>query len=127
MHLVISYLSYVQNGSTFGQDMLSIKYSNLSKKKSIFYIVGTSLEYIKACIEKCSGLHNTSRFVQFEVFYRIFSLLNVLSFLRSGTKPRLIERFLGLDQVYVNENGQRRFDTKYQTRELLWNGFIVSV
>lgn len=107
--------------------MLSIKYKNLSKQKKLLYTIATSLEYVKSCIEKCRPGHDVNRIIfQIEVFCRICNLLNIICFLRNGTKPRLVERFLSLDQVYAHENGQRRFETKYQTRELLWNGFIVS-
>lgn len=117
----------MRNGSTFGQDMLSIKYKNLSKKKNFFYVILTSLDYVKSCIEKYSLDGNLNNHIfRVEVFCRICSLLNIMSFLRNGTKPRLVERFLALEQVYAHENSQRRFETKYQTRELLWNGFIVS-
>lgn len=47
-------------------------------------------------------------------------------FLRHGEKPLLVERILGLKQVYKSATPPRMFESKYLARELLWNGFIVS-
>lgn len=47
-------------------------------------------------------------------------------FLRRGEKPLLVERILGLKQVYKSATPPRMFENKYLARELLWNGFIVS-
>lgn len=48
------------------------------------------------------------------------------AFLRHGEKPLLVERILGLKQVYKSATPPRMFENKYLARELLWNGFIVS-
>lgn len=50
--------------------------------------------------------------------------LNISLFLRNGEMPRLIERFLGLRQIYAKDHAHRHYEDKYMTRELLWNGFI---
>lgn len=48
-------------------------------------------------------------------------------FLRRGEKPLLVERILRLKQVYKSATPSRMFENKYLARELLWNGFIVSI
>lgn len=58
---------------------------------------------------------------------KLLDFINISIFLRNGVKPLLIERILGLNQVYATENAQRHFESKYLVRELLWNGFIVSI
>lgn len=121
------YYSVTQSGSTFGQNLLSIKYKNLSSIKTVFYFLSGFLSYFKYRLEHLSvkfGLSDT--LFKINVFYKISDLLNLTWFLLNGKKPRIIERVLALDQEYTYGTAQRKFHSKYLERELLWNGFIVS-
>lgn len=117
----------MQSGSTFGQNLLSIRYDNISTAKKILYFLSVFLTYIKNKLELVNPGHQLNHTLfKLDVFYKIFHVLNLTWFLRNGAKPQIIERLLGLNQVYAHERAQRKFDSKYLGRELLWNGFIVS-
>lgn len=127
LRAAVIYWSVVQSGSTFGQDLLSVRYKNLSSTKKVLYFLSAFSSYLKAKLELFNlGRGLNDLLFRIDVFYKIFNLLNVTWFLQNGKKPQLIERLLGLEHVYAHEGAQRRFDSKYLGRELLWNGFIVS-
>lgn len=119
--------SILNNGSTFGQLLLNIQYENMSKTKMILYLFFNCLDYVKTRCELSRPSHyvNNKLFKLF-ILYKILDFINISAFLRTGTKPRLIERILGLNQIYRSESAPRTFQSKYMARELLWNGFIVS-
>lgn len=126
INVAVIYCSVVQSGSTFGQNLLSIRYDNISHTKKILYLLSGFLSYIKVKIELLSPGHQVNDLLfKIDAFYKVFHLLNLTWFLRDGAQPRVVERFLGLDQVYTHEGAQRQFGSKYLGRELLWNGFIV--
>lgn len=117
----------MQSGSTFGQNLLSIRYDNISKTKKILYLLSGFWGYAKLKCEHFNPGNKINDLIfKIDAFYKVFHLLNVTWFLRDGVMPKVIERFLGLNQVYAHEGAQRKFDSKYLGRELLWNGFIVS-
>lgn len=116
----------MQSGSTFGQNLLSIRYDNISNTKRILYLLSGFLNYIKVKMDVLKpGSSLGDLFYKIDAFYKVFHLVNLTCFLRNGSKPQVIERFLGLNQVYAYEGAQRQFNSKYLGRELLWNGFIV--
>lgn len=116
----------MQSGSTFGQNLLAIRYDNISSTQKLLYFLSGFLSYIKDKIEFLNPGRTLNDFMfRIDAFHKFFHLLNLTWFLRNGAKPRLIERLLDLNQVYAHEGAQRKFDSKYLGRELLWNGFIV--
>ncbi|XP_057653092.1 peroxisome biogenesis factor 2 [Diorhabda carinulata] len=117
--------SVVKHGATFGQQLLSIKYDNMSSVQRVMYLLGHCLTYVKNKFEllrPSHGINNT--LFKLDTVMKLLDFINLSAFLRNGVKPLLIERFLGLNQIYSSDNAQRRYDSKYLARELLWNGFI---
>lgn len=128
LHLGIIYNSVVRSGSTFGQQLLSIKYENISGFQKVLYLFGNCFDYLKVKLEWWNPSHGINNAIyKLDLIRKILDFINISIFLRYGTKPLLIERFLGLNQVYASENVQRTYTSKYLARELLWNGFIVSI
>lgn len=127
LRLTLLYNSVVRNGSTFGQQMLSIKYENISGLQKTVYLIGNCFDYVKTKLEWWNPSHSINNTIyKIDLFRKILSFINLTFFLRTGTKLLLIERVLGLKQVYASENIQRQYNSKYLARELLWSGFIVS-
>ncbi|CAH1105099.1 unnamed protein product [Psylliodes chrysocephalus] len=125
LRLLILNNSVLKNGSTFGQQLLSIKYEDISMTKRLLYLFGSCLDYVKTRFEMWMPTHDMNN-VLFKIYMiaKLLDFINISIFLRNGVKPLLIERILGLNQVYATENAQRHFESKYLVRELLWNGFI---
>ncbi|XP_056635021.1 peroxisome biogenesis factor 2 [Diorhabda sublineata] len=117
--------SVVKHGATFGQQLLSIKYDNMSSVQRVMYLLGHCLTYVKNKFELLRPSHGMNN-ILFKLYMvmKLLDFINLSVFLRNGVKPLLIERFLGLKQIYSSDNAQRRYDSKYLARELLWNGFI---
>ncbi|KAG5897514.1 hypothetical protein JTB14_030011 [Gonioctena quinquepunctata] len=125
LRLLILNNSVLKTGSTFGQQLLSIKYQNVSTTQHVLYLMTNCLEYIKTKLEIWKPSHDINNTI-FKIYtvLKLADFINLSIFLRSGVKPLLIERVLGLTHVYATENAQRQFESKYLARELLWNGFI---
>ncbi|KAL1497658.1 hypothetical protein ABEB36_008581 [Hypothenemus hampei] len=117
--------SIFNKGSTFGQQLLSIRYKNMTTlQKSLYLILATS-DYVKTKCETSSPSHKVNSVIfKIYILIKILDFVNISLFLKTGVKPRLIERLLGLNQEYATENQARTFESKYMARELLWNGFI---
>lgn len=127
LHLALIYNSVVKSGSTFGQQLLSIRYESISGFQKVLYLFGNCFDYARVKIEWLNPSHKINNAMyKIDLIRKVLDFINISIFLRHGTKPLLIERFLGLKQVYAKENVQRHFASKYLARELLWNGFIVS-
>ncbi|KAJ3654836.1 hypothetical protein Zmor_013994 [Zophobas morio] len=117
--------SVCRSENTFGQQLLSVKYSNLSGTKKVLYVLGSCFEYVKNRLEMWNPSHKINNLTfKIQTVLVIMTFINMSIFLRNGVKPQLIERLLGLNQVYATENAPRHFESKYLARELLWNGFI---
>ncbi|KAJ8935576.1 hypothetical protein NQ318_000843 [Aromia moschata] len=125
LQLAILKYSLLNNDNTFGQQLLSIKYENISYTKKILYIIGNCLGYAKNKLELWRPTHDiNNKIFNIYAILQLLHFINLSIFLHNGVKPLLIERVLGLTQVYAIENAQRQFESKYLARELLWNGFI---
>ncbi|KAJ8918428.1 hypothetical protein NQ315_008125 [Exocentrus adspersus] len=125
LHFIIMKYSVLNKGSTFGQQLLSIKYDNISYTKRILYTIATGLGYVKNKLELSKPSHDINNIVfNLYTIIKFLDFINLSVFLRNGTKPLLTERVLGLNQVYTSEAHQRQYESKYLARELLWNGFI---
>ncbi|XP_060532676.1 peroxisome biogenesis factor 2 [Cylas formicarius] len=126
LRLAIIKYSLFNKNATFGQDLVNIKYSNLTGTRKVLYLFTHISSYIKKRCELSRPFHYMNVF-NFRVYtvWEILHLLNLSLFLRSGSKPKLIERILGLNQVYDKKDiSPRLHQSKYLARELLWNGFI---
>lgn len=124
---VILWYSILKCNSTFGQQLLSIKYNNITSFKKLLLSAGIFIEYL---MDKSQSSDNNIltkfKLAKLRDIVQIFKFLNISLFLRSGLKPRLKERILGLEILYSSENIQRQYSSLYMTRELLWDSFIVS-
>lgn len=117
----------MRHGSTFGQQLLSIKYESISGFQKGLYVFGNCFDYVRAKFEWWNPSNRINNLMyRLELIIKILDFINLSIFLRNGTKPHLIERLLHLKQVYATENIRREFTSKYLARELLWNGLIVS-
>ncbi|CAH1980046.1 unnamed protein product [Acanthoscelides obtectus] len=125
LKLALTYNSVVKSGSTFGQQLLSIKYNQISPTQKALYLISECLDYVRVKLDMWKPTHRiNSTIFNIYVLIKMLEYVNLSMFLLSGEKPLLIDRVLGLQQVYAIENGQRQFGSKYLARELLWNGFI---
>lgn len=124
-------------GSTFGQQLLNLRYSNLTGAKSVLYLAFTVLpDYAEArapavrFVSPGDGHHRPapglSRVLEGAVYlFKAYELFNLLSFLHRGTQPRLIERLLGISSTAaLAVQTPRNIGYSYMTRELLWHGLI---
>ncbi|XP_019871762.2 peroxisome biogenesis factor 2 [Aethina tumida] len=126
--LAILNYSIVKQGSTFGQQLLSVKYDNIPIYKRYLYVIGSTLGYIKDKCEIWKPSHEINRHISLVyTILKFLDFINLSVFLRNGVKPLLIERILGLNQVYSRDNVRRHYESKYLARELLWNGFIEMI
>ncbi|KAF5283933.1 hypothetical protein FQR65_LT13694 [Abscondita terminalis] len=120
--LILNY-SVMRGGNTFGQQLLAIKYENMTSTKGILYTIFSCINYLPK-INLMTHFPNCFKIIfQLEVFFKVCAFINMTYFLKTGKYPHLIDRILGLNQVY-GHNVERTFGSKYLARELLWNGFI---
>ncbi|KAJ8926308.1 hypothetical protein NQ314_021324 [Rhamnusium bicolor] len=120
LHIAILKYSILNSGNTFGQQLLSIKYNDISSTKKILYVIFSCLDYIKSKLEFWVPSHDINNTIfNLCTIIKLLDFINLSVFLRNGAKPLLIERILGLTQVYASENTQRQYESKYLARELL--------
>lgn len=125
--------SLIKNRATFGQQLLAIKYDNMSNNKLLLYgILTHGVNYIKDRIHTINSevIHDfnvTKLLDRLEGLLLLVNLINFLNFLRTGEKPSLVDRILDLKQTstvkrYLNNNIY-----SFMQREILWHTFIVSI
>lgn len=107
---------------------MSLQYSNINNQKKVFYVFGDIYDYIQERITELLGPNQwLYKFVvAVNSLVIVAKFINMSLFLRTGKYPTLKERILRLEHEYVGNNMQRYYTSKYMTRELLWNGLIVS-
>lgn len=116
------------NDCTFGQQLLLIKYDNLTTFKKTLYMLLSSSSYFREKFAYWKPSHRINKiFDLIEGIYKILHFINLSVFLKTGTMPSLIDRILGLNQIYSVKFAPRAQTSKFLTRELLWNGMIVSL
>nr|XP_018917498.1 PREDICTED: peroxisome biogenesis factor 2-like [Bemisia tabaci] len=128
LNLIIWKMSVLQSQSTFGQQMLSLKYSQgtFSTHKGYALLILQMLnDFWRLKIERISNhFPHVKQFVHWvDVTMDVLRLTNFLVFLRNGDYPTLTNRLLGLKIVSVARS-PRMIGYNYMTRELLWHGFI---
>ncbi|XP_044743742.1 peroxisome biogenesis factor 2 [Chrysoperla carnea] len=122
--------SLIKNRATFGQQLLAIKYDNMSNNKLLLYgILTHGVNYIKDRIHTINSeaIHDfnvTKLLDRLEGLLLLVNLINFLNFLRTGEKPSLVDRILDLKQTstvkrYLNNNIY-----SFMQREILWHTFI---
>lgn len=127
---LIWYHSLRRGSSTFGQELLNLKYANFSQKKAFLYFLLTALpKYVQERLIESqfvviprnkirSSLEWSANIIHFLEF------LNLLLFLNRGTQPNLIEKSLGISSQPALLHKPRSIGYSYMTRELLWHGLI---
>ncbi|KAJ0179796.1 hypothetical protein K1T71_004387 [Dendrolimus kikuchii] len=114
--------------STFGQEMLSLKYKKdyFSTSKLYWYYGYTiGLKYLKerAIYSFTSNTNIQNIIHKLETFQMIGDILNFLRFIQSGKYPLLIDFILGLELTADKLTREDLTDFSW-TRELLWHNFI---
>lgn len=120
--------SIYDKASSFGQQMLSLKYKteNLTKTKLYWYFVYTvALKYFRDRA-MYSFTYNTkiqNFLTNMETFQLVGDILNFLQFINSGKHPALIDFILGL-QLTADKLTREDLTDFSWTRELLWHNLI---
>ncbi|XP_053602719.1 peroxisome biogenesis factor 2 [Plodia interpunctella] len=120
--------SFYNKKSTFGQEMLSLKYKtdNITSSKLYWYFgYRIGLKYIKdrALYSFTSNIRVQNVIHKIETFQLIGDILNFLRFIQSGKYPLLIDFILGLELTADKLTREDLTDFSW-TRELLWHNFI---
>ncbi|KAK2581237.1 hypothetical protein KPH14_008030 [Odynerus spinipes] len=132
LRILIWNFSLRSKGSTLGQQMLDLHYSNLNKGKSFLYLVFKLVpKYVKDRVID-SGIASSPRVPRKFKFYvrwmvgiiHLLKLVNLIVFLHRGSQPLLIERLLNISSVSKAPNKPRNIGYSYMTRELLWHGLM---
>uniref|UniRef100_A0A182QNH2 RING-type E3 ubiquitin transferase (cysteine targeting) n=1 Tax=Anopheles farauti TaxID=69004 RepID=A0A182QNH2_9DIPT len=115
--------------ATFGQQMLSIAYERdqlPARKLALHYVLTTVLPYAKEnCQYRLTGWSRLQKLVQFvENALVLFNLVNFFKFLRSGTRPSLVDCVLRINYRSLDGAKRRNIGYSYMTRELVWAGFM---
>ena len=129
---LIWYYSLRKGNSTFGQQLLNLKYENLDRKKAVlFFLLSAFSKYaeerlIESQFVIISQNNNKVRsFLEWTAnIIQLLEFLNLLLFLHRGTQPHLIERLLGIFSQSASTHKPRSIGYSYMTRELLWHGLI---
>uniref|UniRef100_A0A182NP91 RING-type E3 ubiquitin transferase (cysteine targeting) n=1 Tax=Anopheles dirus TaxID=7168 RepID=A0A182NP91_9DIPT len=115
--------------ATFGQQMLSIAYEKdqlPTRKLALHYLLTTVLPYAKESsqyrLTRWSSLQKVVQLVENALV--LFNLVNFFKFLRSGTRPSLVDCLLGINHRSLDGAKRRNIGYSYMTRELVWAGFM---
>ncbi|XP_032511078.1 peroxisome biogenesis factor 2 [Danaus plexippus] len=116
------------NKSTFGQQMLSLKYKpdNFARSKLYWYFVyAIGLKYLRdrALYSFTSNTRVQNFLSKIETFQLVGDILNFLRFIQSGKHPALIDFILGLELTADKLTREDLTDFSW-TRELLWHNLI---
>lgn len=120
--------SIVNQQSTFGHQMLSLKYvpENFSKNKLYWYYAYTILfKYLRErAIYSYTSNTKVQNFVyKLETLQIVADILNFCRFIQTGKYPSVIDFILGLHLTAENLTREDLSDFSW-TRELLWHNFI---
>lgn len=126
-------LSVEKNNSTFGQQLLHLKYSNDSKLGNLkilalLTIVGPYLKerlLNSASASEDSSLRKAGQLLEgIETSIKLLNILTFIRFLWRGGAPSFLELILQLKPVSTIPQSKRNVGYSYMTRELIWHGFI---
>ncbi|XP_032228555.2 peroxisome biogenesis factor 2 isoform X1 [Nematostella vectensis] len=139
LRLLVWKFSVYSRGSTVGQQMLNMKYSDKYSSQgtmSMVQKVGFGLiviggRYLQDRSTEIKLL--CRRFGDFSIIWRCLyvgekilqfaSMINFLVFLQKGRYQSLLERLLGIHHVFEQRQSLRQVSFEFMTRELLWHGF----
>ncbi|XP_041783898.1 peroxisome biogenesis factor 2 [Anopheles merus] len=115
--------------ATFGQQMLSIAYEKdqlPSAKLALHYLLTTVLPYAKENAQfRLTSWSRVQKLLQLaENALVLFNLVNFFKFLRSGTRPSLVDCLLRINHRSLDGAKRRTIGYSYMTRELVWAGFL---
>lgn len=124
--------SLQRGNSTFGQQLLNLRYSNINQKKAILYLILDILpQYFKNKLDNGDTLSHNAIVYNLKLMIdrisnaiNLLELLNMIFFLHRGIQPRLIEFLLGLSTQSITTNKPRNIGYSYMMRELLWHGLM---
>ncbi|KAK3916740.1 Peroxisome biogenesis factor 2 [Frankliniella fusca] len=134
LQIVILQLSVRGAGSTFGQQLLNIKFLKSQQKTALLAtLVPILVKYfhtrasdiaIKIGSDKLKQIFETAG--QWgDISVTAGSLINLLMFLHSGYYPNLLYRLFGIQMSYSSPKArQRQVGYTHMTRELIWHSFI---
>ncbi|XP_053677898.1 peroxisome biogenesis factor 2 [Anopheles nili] len=115
--------------ATFGQQMLSIAYEKdqlTQVKQTLHYLLTIFLPYAKeTCQFRWTNWTRLQWLIQtVENALVIFNLVNFFKFLRTGTRPSLVDCILRINHRSLDGAKRRNIGYSYMTRELVWAGFM---
>lgn len=124
--------SLQRGSSTFGQRLLNLHYANITKRKTILYLILSVLpQYLKDKLanenlsERGAIAHVLRSLIDWTTnAISLLELVNLLFFLHRGIQPRVIEFLLGLSSQSITTHRPRIIGYSYMTRELLWHGLM---
>ncbi|XP_076232978.1 peroxisomal biogenesis factor 2 [Calliopsis andreniformis] len=117
----------LRNGkSTFGQQLLNLHYGNVSRAKSVLYLIFTVVPcYLRDKLhDRAISPNLQSMFRRVANVVKLLEFVNLLVFLHRGTQPRIVEYVLGIASRSTTTHKPRTIGYSYMTRELLWHGLM---
>lgn len=120
-----------KNKASFGQKLLALTYTDLTRKKVILLLLLSVLpKYLEDKYLDPNKIIMTKRGKLIQKYLEIIanimsllSLLNLLIFLKRGNQPSILEIIIGITSYNVATHKPRTIGYSYMTRELLWHGF----
>jgi peroxin-2 len=123
-----------ENGYTFGQEMMSLKYVDsqghliTGKHKYLLLIFTVFFDWINERFEDILNkfiprLRSDKIFGIVKLIFQSANLINFCMFLIRGRYPSLRERALGLDVIPTKPQTLRQISHDYMNREIIWYGF----
>ncbi|XP_017885408.1 peroxisome biogenesis factor 2 [Ceratina calcarata] len=112
--------------STFGQQLLNLHYENVTRAKSLLYLMLTIVpEYARDKLAGNGGNRNLGMLLDYvgDVM-KLLEFVNLLVFLHRGTQPQVIEYLLGIASRSTTTHKPRNIGYSYMTRELLWHSLM---
>lgn len=122
---LIWHYSLRRGESTFGQQLLNLSYANITRAKSVLYLIATiGPAYVRDKLLSGASRRLVVLLERVANLVRLLEFLNLLIFLHRGTQPRVVEYALGIASSSTTTHRPRNIGYSYMTRELLWHGLM---
>ncbi|EEB20062.1 conserved hypothetical protein [Pediculus humanus corporis] len=120
LNLVIYKYSILQKNSTFGQDLVGLKYNDSFKRTKLYLypILKYFFPYLKKKYEE-NGTRVNNNVMLLKNILKISQFLNLLVFLVQGKYPTISDRLLNLKYVPTKKYN-RSVGYHFMTRQLVW-------